>query len=341
MDATDLERARTLVALDRDEQARVLLARLLADDPHNVQGLCLLAQACLGTKDYPAALRAASAAARAAPEEEWAYRLAALALARLARVSEARGQADIAVRLDPGNWRTHLVRPQIDLIADAVSAVTEAAARQAVRLGPTESHCHRTLGSVLLEQGRPAEAATALREALRLDPQDAAARNDLARVHIRRRNLGRAAADFAAAAALDPADRVAARNLVVVGAKALRVVHLILWVVLISAGRVAADESSDNRAAAGIGFGVAALSLIAFGIVLWRGARPRTWRLIRIILRRDRYLAGWAGCLAVAFVFLGAAAAAPRSAAAGLVGVCFVALLVGVILSWVRGRRRR
>lgn len=339
MDTADLQRARQLVALDRDAQARELLARFLADDPENPQGLCLMAQACLGVGDKQAAIAAASAACRSAPDDEWAHRLLALALARSNRYDEAWQVADRAIRLDPGSWRTHLVRAQVDAITDRITAGTESAARTAVRLAPHESECHRMLGNVLLAQGRQAQAEAALREALRLDPQSAPARNDLARVHIRRRDLGRAAAGFADAAALNPADQVAAGNLVVVGAKALRVVHLIMWVVLIVVGRLVAETHGSHRAEVAIGFGVSAAALAAFAVLIWRGARPRTVRLIRIILSRDRLLAGWAGCLVVAFVMFGVAAAAPGAATTPALGVSLGALFIGILLGWARRRR--
>lgn len=340
-DQAELAHARNLIALSRYAPARELLAKVVAGDPHDVQALCLLAQTYLGLKDDEAASRAARAACQAGPNEEWAFRLLALAAARQRQALAAHEAAEHAIRLEPNNWRTYLVRAQIDLIIEAVTPATEAAARQAVRLAPDQVETQRVLGAVLMAEKRTDEAESALRAALRLDPQDAAARNDLAQVHLRRRNLGRAAAGFAEAASLNPRDQAAAHNLVVVGARALRMVHWILWIVLFTAGRMASYRGSGGRAAVVVGFAVASVALLAFGVTIWRGARPRTLRLSRIILRRDRLLAGWSICLVVAYVCLGAAMVVPGPAITKVLGGSFASVFVGVVLSWVRSRRSR
>lgn len=339
MDAADLARARNLVALDKDAQARDLLARVLAEDPENAEALCLMAQSCLGLRDKLGAVRAARAACRADPESEWACRLLALALARNRRADEAVWAATRAVQLEPGSWRTHVVRAEVDTILRAVTPTTESAAREAVRLAPHEAECHRQLGVVLLERKRYREARAALSEALRLDPQDAAARNDLARIDVRKRwNVGRAAAGFAAAAALDPTEQVAAHNLTVAGATGLRVVHLILAADLFTLGR-AASQHNGNRALAGAAFAAAAVALTAFGFLVWRGARPRTLHLLAVVLRRDRMLAAWFILLVATLVCVGVATVVPAHDIVGTMACAYVTLFTGVLVTWVRGRR--
>jgi Flp pilus assembly protein TadD len=334
-----VDEAQMLIELERPEQAREVLHALLHSDPDNPMALCLLAQACLGVGDTEGALHAAGAAVRVAPGEEWALRLCALALARRHRSDEARFYADSAVRTDPMNWRTHVVRAQVDLAANAVTPITIAAAQEAVRLGPHEPQTHRALGNAYLAAKQRTQAEAQLREALRLAPDDAAIRNDLARVHVQRRRLGQAAIGFADAARLDPTDQVAARNLTVVAAKALRVVHLILWAVLFTAGGAASN--SRSRTVAAVGWAVAAAALLVFGYVLRRGGGAQTLHLLRVVLRRDRLLLLWFGCLVASFVLLGVAVIAPRSWISPAVTTSFVALGAGVVVNLIRSRQRR
>jgi tetratricopeptide (TPR) repeat protein len=343
--AADLRRARTLIELERYGPARDLLSRVVGQEPGHGEALCLLGQACLAMKDYSGARQAADAAIRQLPDSEWPLRIASLATAHLGDVEQAHSMADAAIRISPDQWMTHTNRASVDLVLHKVDDESLAAAWKGRELAPHEARAHRVVGSVFLELRRVESAEAAIREALRLDPNDAAARNELARVHLRSRKLGHAASGFADAAALNPRDTVAANNLVVVGARALRIVHLILWVVLFTAGRVAIQsDRHPNRAAAVFGWVVAA---VAIGVAASRlgagtGGHRRTVRLLRIVLRRDRLLTAWAVCLGLAFAGLTAAVFAPTRALVTCVGVSGLALFVGVIFSWVRaGRLKR
>lgn len=341
MNEPALEQARTLIDLQRTGQARELLQRVVAQDPHDAAALCLLAQACLADQDGPAALEAATSAVALAPDEEWPLRLAALAMARCRRRDEAQVYAELAVEVDPTNWRTHLVRAQIDLIANAVSGATVGAAGTAVRLAPQESQCHRVLGNAQLALNHRSEAEVALREALRLAPDDAAARNDLARAHLLGRNLGRAAGGFADAAALDPTDSVAAGNLDVVGARALRVVHAILWVVTLLVSNERGSASGPSRTALLVGWLVAAVALAGFGAHLWWGTRPRTVALAGIVARSDRMLVLWFAFLALEFVLLGLSTVVPSTARQPVFEAGVAALVIATGLTWFRSMRFR
>jgi hypothetical protein len=344
MRADEVERAQLLVELDRDAEARALITTLLADAPDDPQLLALLAQACLGTHDYDAARRAALAAVRSAPDSEWPLRLLALAEARAGAPARAVAAADRATAVDPHNWLTHLARVQVDLIGGVGTVDGEAAARAAVRIAPTESEAHRALGNIVLLR-RPrrgaVEAEAALTEALRLQPDSAPAHNDLARVHLRRRRrLGRAVAGFARAAALEPNDDIAAGNLQVAGARALGVVHLVLWLTLFTTGFALDGTRWGGRAESVVAVAVDTVLLVGFGLLFWRGTRPRTVRLARLILRRDRFLAAWAGFLALSFGLLAASAFAGGSNGT-LAALAFWALFAGTVLTWVRTRRLR
>lgn len=342
MDAALLAQAENLLELDRDAQARDVVVRLLAQEPDHPQALCLLARACLGTHDAAGAVRASLAAARHAPHDDWPLRLAALAYSRLGDHAAARQAAARAVELSPDDWRPHVVFAQVGLPVRSLEC--EPAARTAVRLDPTNPDCHEVLGDVLLDRGRTREAADAYRQALHLDPQHAGSKHGMALVHARRRNIGRAAAGFAAAAAADPDDTMAAHNLVVMGTKALQVVHCIIWIAMLTGGRAAVDTGRAVYAL--IGFLAAALALGAFVAVLWWGARPNTWRLARTVLRRERTLAVWFGLLVLTLLLLGAGAVVPAGARGPVLdtatGTLFGATVVVLLMIvFVRFRRRR
>ena len=324
----DHERAWALLELDRDAEARELVATLLADDPDDPALLCMLAQSCLGTNDTEAATRAAAKAIALAPDDEWALRLGALAALRRDDFEHASLLTARAVEADPGNWRTHYVRAQVGVLYDRVDG--EAAARQATALEPDNADCHEVLGDVLLARGRSIDAGEAYREALRLDPDHAGARHGLALVHSRRGNFGRAVAGFADAAAANPNDHEAAANLVTTGARIIAIVHWTVWYALGGAGFLTLDRRNRDWAVAGLGAVVVVLAVGALSF--WAGTRPRTLRFVQLIGHRDRHLAGQAALLVLSIVLFAAAAFGPPDATEILIALSIVAILAGAVV---------
>lgn len=219
----------------------------------------------------------------------------------------------------------------------ASTPATSEAARQAVRLGPMQDEAHRVLGSALLQAKRTDEAEREFREALRLDPQSYSAQNELARLHLARRNIGAAAAGFAGAAALGRTDNTAARNLEVVATRALRYVHLVMWVALIVTTRVHEGEAEVDQLVTALGWVAITAVLATFGVRLQRNSNVRFVMLMRIVARRHRLLGGLAACLAVAYVGFTLAALAPFESmrTVGLL-VATSGVVVGAVLTWVR-----
>jgi len=80
-----------------EEDAARHLRAILASDPHNEDGLCLMAQAQLGQTAYDESLRTSWTAISVNPENEWAHRLASLALSAFGRHPEARAMGRDAV----------------------------------------------------------------------------------------------------------------------------------------------------------------------------------------------------------------------------------------------------
>jgi Flp pilus assembly protein TadD len=80
----------------------------------------------------------------------------------------------------------------------------EAACREAIRLRPTYSQAHCSLGCVLSDQGKTDEAVKAYREAIRLNPEDPEAHHNLGIVLGRQGKLGEAVAAYRQAIRLRP-----------------------------------------------------------------------------------------------------------------------------------------
>ena len=336
MSAEAVSRARMLLELDRDAEARDMLSALVAHDPDDVQLLCLLAQACLGAGDVEGALSAAWGAVQLAPGQEWPHRLLSIAFARSRRFVEARQAADTAVRLEPDEWRVWANIAHVDSLARRVTDDTLGAAHRAVALAPHEAQTHAVLGSVLLERGRSRQAQQALHEALRLDPRHYSARNDLARLDLRRHRLGRAARGFADAAAMSVDDAAAARNLHVVLAQLLRRLHWLLAVAVLATGAAANSHGSSSRVVRTALWTVTVVLAVVLLASVRIGNRARTRRVIGVVLRRDRLLGAWAVLLGATFAAVTVAAFAASSTAAGAASLGWAAILAGTAITWVR-----
>ncbi|MCU1645175.1 MAG: hypothetical protein JWN03_5450 [Nocardia sp.] len=149
--STELDRARILVDLNRFEAAREELARVLTATPDDAEALTLLAVASLGLLDRREAVAHSTAALRANPESQWAWRVLALSTA---------GLAESVRETDRLQWRT--LREQ-----------ARDAARRATQLGPHEPQNYRVLAIVLESADRDA-AVRALARAIELAPENAA-----------------------------------------------------------------------------------------------------------------------------------------------------------------------
>ncbi|MEI7056911.1 hypothetical protein WBG06_13910 [Nocardioides sp. CCNWLW239] len=212
-------RIEALVALRRWAQASSLIEARLAEQPNDVALLGLLAQCMLGLGDYRAALRAGNRMILHDPEEEFGYRICALALDRLGAHDDAIRAAGEAVRLDPGNWRTHNTYAPVacDLpksFEDAAHYSYDAlrAAHETVRLAPNEPDAHFTMGLVSQHRYDRRTARKAYRAALALDPEHAEARNNLTTL-TSPLLLNRSVAGYAHALRMAPDLDVAKENL--------------------------------------------------------------------------------------------------------------------------------
>ncbi|MFC1429559.1 tetratricopeptide repeat protein [Streptacidiphilus sp. N1-3] len=297
-----VRRARALMDLDRNAQAKAVLAEALAEDPADADAWCAMARCCYGLDDHRGALDAADRALVEAPDKALGWRMRALALVGLERYAEARTSADEAVRLEPWFWYGHMLIAQVEL-ADVTAAntrVAREAAERARELAPQQPAPHYIAGCVAERSERTDQAEACYREALRLDPEHLGARNNLARIDMKRGDHRSAAEGFAAVAANDRGTGVGAHNLRVV---ATQLISRARWVsvavlLLTDLGIVSTDAGLGRYSRAAL------LALVVLGWAGWWvwAARQLPARLRMPLLRTVR------GSLSVRLSFLGVAA---------------------------------
>jgi tetratricopeptide (TPR) repeat protein len=338
--AAALERASVLCSLGRFDDAAGRLRTILATDPHNEDGLCLMAQALFGLGAYDQSLRTSLIAISENPENEWPHRVASLALSALGRHGEAQAMGREAIRLAPNSAQGYINLAQI--LADSPSGLGEAraAAERAVVLAPHDPDSHIAVGVVASAGARTEDARDAFHRALALEPDNHIAHNELARLQLTRTKfdnadaLVQAAGGFADALRANPRAAVSRHNLDLVLhhflAQIAYVIFLVAWLGRVLAGSV---ETNPFRF-------VPALILafpFFFAVRFVSGLSPQLRGHLRHVLR---------GPLTATAVLCDAIAAAGLIVGAAFQGVTFTAFayavglsaLAGVIL-WLQGRR--
>ncbi|WP_432826392.1 tetratricopeptide repeat protein [Dactylosporangium sp. CA-092794] len=166
--ATALRSARNLHDIGRYAQAERVLRDLLATDPDDAEALTSLADCLRHRNDQAGAVRAAAAAVAAAPGNVEAHRQHAFSLSAAGWHNRAVAAADRALALS----RTALTHGCRATVLEAAGRLAEAypAAKEAVRLDPTNSGLLTLLGDILLAAGDVRGARHAYRRALRAAP---------------------------------------------------------------------------------------------------------------------------------------------------------------------------
>jgi tetratricopeptide (TPR) repeat protein len=165
-----LEHAESLLDLGRAQEALDALSAL-GDDGLSGRAHCLRSLAYLRLGRPVDAERCASHARIAAPQEEWGYRLGAIAALRQGAMAVALPLAESAVRLEPQEALTHQVLATVLLRAGDV-ARADVHAQEMVQLAPDMAMSHVLLSRVFLGKGLVGEAETSVRRALALEPLD-------------------------------------------------------------------------------------------------------------------------------------------------------------------------
>jgi tetratricopeptide (TPR) repeat protein len=293
---TDLQdRVTHLLDIGRGDEALALLTKHLGAHPDDWYALCQLAWAHHVRDDSAAMSDAADAAVGAAPDQEWAHRLASVAALWRGDRAKALRHAKEAVRLAPENWhaRHSLSRALLEM---RQKQAAHEEAHSAVRLAPLEAQAHLQL-SVAADACRYREEAdAALQRALELNPHYGQALNVKAARELRKRKLGRAAASMIDALRLDPQSEVGHENLAALMAALLfrlygvTVLCCIAVAIMLFAGRSGAIPPYWPRAAAGLVFiglivGVGWLTVRHVPATARRrlASLPRLWRGRRLV----------------------------------------------------------
>ncbi|MFD4001199.1 tetratricopeptide repeat protein [Streptomyces rubiginosohelvolus] len=171
-----IEQAEALRALDRNDEAKELLARRLAEDSEDGAAWVQLARCHLVVREFEEVIRTTAEALRIAPDDWDALVVRTYGLRRTGRRDEALAAAQEAVRLAPQSSSAHVALSEA-LMAwpeRRLDAVT--AAEHAVRLNPEYGGAYYALWKSASFSGRADTREIvefAVRQALRLDPEDA------------------------------------------------------------------------------------------------------------------------------------------------------------------------
>jgi tetratricopeptide (TPR) repeat protein len=341
----ELERAQTLVDLQRYDEARALLTQVLAREPDEAQAWCLFAQVQIAVGDPKSGLDAAERAAALEPSDEWSHRLRSVALQQLGNKSGSIAAAREAVAAAPHAWQTNSRLAAALAFASRNPDEALAVAERAVELAPNESEARVTLGRAYEMRKDYAEAERCYKEALSLNPQSAVAHGALARRRyeasggkLRRfgaGNLAAAATGFRDSVEADPGDPAAAANVeIVVRSFVARFSYLIYAAVWLSVLLV--EHGSADLARVGPLLVIAIP--VGFAVRFVGGLTPDLRRRVGYSALHGRLgLAAYAQVVAIALLAL--VAAAPSGARFHLAVAAFLVSLAGRLFQLARRRR--
>jgi len=342
-DAT-LQRAETLIDLDRGAEAEVMVRGLIAQRPDDAAALRLLTQALIAQDRHDEALPIAKRAVAADPDHEQGHRLLAIVFVERHDYRGALGAALEAVRLAPHLWHTHYVLGMARRIGphhdDPAKAL--AAAHRAIELAPHESNPHNLAGICYSDMDQPDHAERAYREAIRLDPTNAMALNNLGALGINQGRLSRGTKFLTNALSVQPQDSLMRSNYDVVLLALIRRLYLALIATVVLV--LVMGASGADRVPRTITVSVL-LTIYAAATYLVARNLPRGSHLwARGLIRRLE----WGGrILVIAFVLLTIGvvvmASVPKRLDAGgtLTGVLVFRLIVFASISFAAYRRRR
>lgn len=268
-------RAKAALDLRRFDDAIREASAAVSADPEEVSGHAFLVRAHLGRGDSAAAEKAAADGLSRHPHSEWLFRLRSLALRQQKRLPEALAAADESVKLLPDSALGHYTRA---LALSGMKRIPEArqSAHKAVELDPDNAEIRSHLGDLYLDR-EPAVAERHYRDALALEPNDACTLNNLG-VALKKQGMAKeAAVAFKSAVLLDPTLAVAKRNAHSTVGELMRVGGVL------GGGAIVAVQAVRLLALAG---GGGAGALIALGLFLGGGGYL-VWRLVKRQKRKD------------------------------------------------------
>lgn len=330
-----LVRAESLLGVGRPRDALAELARVGAMASSDPDAWALISRCHLHLDEYDLALGAAQQVTRSDPGDGYGHLLQAIILNAQDRYREAVQAADQAVRLMPNSPMAHgHYGLALAHTGRKHRAVAQAAARHAVTLAPQDPDLLNLAGLVHLHCRNAAEARRHFEQALRVKPDHDDSLHNLGLLHAQKLSFGAAGANLGRSSALDPTapeNRVGFRFLLY---RWLWVTHLSLF---------------------GVAFLLAVFSivtvwmrpvtiLVLLGLCVWawwlvRGSTFQVRRALAYALRGSIGLTVWFVAVVATLVVLLAGQFAPVEWVMVSVYAARGLLVVGVIASWLAGRR--
>lgn len=210
VDRSALARVNALLDIKRYEEARQLLAPLIAQQPDNAELLLLMTRSLAGVKELTQARRTVEQACALVPDSAYAHRLRAEVLIeerpRLAR--EAATLSTILAPDDPQSWwvltRAELVRKR--------TRKAWAAATRVAELAPASTLGHQARGLVLIHRRRWKQAEAEYRQGLAISPNHPGLLNNLGKAIAGQGRPKEASEFFVRAGQLDASTNLYSRN---------------------------------------------------------------------------------------------------------------------------------
>jgi tetratricopeptide (TPR) repeat protein len=198
---------RVLIGLGRPAEARKLFSLVLTQRPNDLEARFGQAEAEVAEGRTRNALSQYSQTLRLAPESS-------KALLSLAMLSASLGDAAAASRYYELALRSHSADPSVQLAAAEWEAgqgrldSAERRARTALSLAPGLPRARVALGGILLDRGKPLDAAAELREAVASDRDNPLAWHALGMAYRKAGDAAKAIASFASGLSVDPSDEI-------------------------------------------------------------------------------------------------------------------------------------
>jgi tetratricopeptide (TPR) repeat protein len=196
---------RVLIGMGKPAEARKLFSLVLSQRPNDLEARFGQAEAEVAEGRTRTALSQYSQTLRLAPESR-------KALLSLAMLSASLGDAPAASRYYELALRSHSTDPSVQLSAAEWEAgqgrldSAERRARTALSLAPGLPRARVVLGGILLEKGKPLDAAAELREAVASDRDNPFAWHALGMAYRKAGDAAKAIASFASGLSADPSD---------------------------------------------------------------------------------------------------------------------------------------
>ncbi len=200
------------IAQQKWREAIVEYRRAIQQDPKLADARDRLAEACERAGDLDCAYRESVRAADLLPGNRDAQTRAGRYLLMIARFTDARSRAELALKLAPEDVQALVILGQaVGGLRDLETALN--GIQEAIRLDPDRSRTYTTLPMLQFAEGNTTEAEATIRRAVDLDPRSVDARLALANVHWSSARHAETEAELLQAHGLDPAASLVNRAL--------------------------------------------------------------------------------------------------------------------------------